>query len=128
MDEQWRPVMVRNEDIKEHMEVIGNDGEHVGIVDGIDPDGEIKLSRTDAPDRLHHFDHPGHSCCGRRVTDVGFDGPQPQWPIRRPLNLNRTAACRCLYIRQRQEKCARAGDALLGKLRHCRPGPRTAAI
>jgi hypothetical protein len=47
--------MVRTETIKEHMEIVGNDGEHIGIVDGIDPDGEIKLSRTDTPDRLHHF-------------------------------------------------------------------------
>lgn len=47
--------MVRADAIKEHMEIVGNDGEHVGIVDGIDPDGEIKLSRSDTPDRLHHF-------------------------------------------------------------------------
>jgi hypothetical protein len=47
--------MVRTENIKEHMEVVGNDGEHVGIDDGIDPDGEIRLSRNDTPDRLHHF-------------------------------------------------------------------------
>jgi len=47
--------MIRSQDIKEHMEVVGNDGGHVGIVDGIDPDGEIKLSRNDTPDRLHHF-------------------------------------------------------------------------
>lgn len=47
--------MVRADLIREHMEIVGNDGEHVGIVDGIDADGEIKISRTDTPDRLHHF-------------------------------------------------------------------------
>jgi hypothetical protein len=47
--------MARADEIREHMEIVDNDGEHVGIVDGIDPDGEIKLSRTDTPDRLHHF-------------------------------------------------------------------------
>jgi hypothetical protein len=36
------------------MEIVGNDGQHVGIVDRVEDD-EIKLSKTDAPDRLHHF-------------------------------------------------------------------------
>lgn len=47
--------MARADEIKENMEIVGNDGEHIGIVDGIDPDGEIRLSRTDTPDGLHHF-------------------------------------------------------------------------
>ena len=47
--------MVRVDAIEENMEVVGNDGGHVGIVDGVDADGEIKLNRTDTPDRLHHF-------------------------------------------------------------------------
>ena len=46
--------MVRADEIRQHMEVVGNDGRHVGIIDGIEAD-EIKLSRSDAPDRLHHF-------------------------------------------------------------------------
>ena len=46
--------MVRVDQIKEHMEIVGNDGRHVGIVDRVEND-EIKLSKTDAPDRLHHF-------------------------------------------------------------------------
>jgi hypothetical protein len=46
--------MVRAEEIKQHMEVVGNDGRHVGIVDGVDA-GELKLTQSDAPDRLHHF-------------------------------------------------------------------------
>jgi hypothetical protein len=48
-------IMVQVDAIREHMEIVGNDGEHVGIVVGIDPDGEIKISRSDTPDRLHHF-------------------------------------------------------------------------
>ena len=39
--------MVRVDQIKEHMEIVGNDGRHVGIVDRVEND-EIKLSKTDA--------------------------------------------------------------------------------
>ncbi len=42
-------------DIKEHMEVLGSDGEHVGTVDHVDDDDMIKLTHTDAPDGKHHF-------------------------------------------------------------------------
>lgn len=42
------------EDIKEHMEVIGADGVHVGTVDRIEDD-RIKLTRKDS-----HGDHEGH--------------------------------------------------------------------
>ena len=39
--------------IKEHMEIVGSDGEHVGTVDHVD--GEtIKLTKTDASDHQHH--------------------------------------------------------------------------
>ncbi len=41
--------------IKDHMEVIGSDGEHVGIVDHLDGD-RIKLTRHDSQaDGKHHF-------------------------------------------------------------------------
>jgi hypothetical protein len=46
--------MVTADQIKEHMEIVGNDGQHIGIVDRVEDD-EIKISRTDAPDRLHHY-------------------------------------------------------------------------
>jgi hypothetical protein len=36
------------------MEVVGNDGEHVGIIDRIEDD-EIRLSRSGSPDGRHHF-------------------------------------------------------------------------
>ncbi|RYF52139.1 MAG: DUF2171 domain-containing protein [Cytophagaceae bacterium] len=39
--------------IKEHMEIAGSNGEHVGTVDKIE--GEtIKLTKTDSPDHQHH--------------------------------------------------------------------------
>jgi hypothetical protein len=41
--------------IKEHMEVIGSDGEHVGTVDHIEGDDMIKLTHTDSPDGKHHY-------------------------------------------------------------------------
>lgn len=41
--------------IKEHMEVVGSDGEHVGIVDHLDGDN-IKLTHHDSQaDGKHHF-------------------------------------------------------------------------
>lgn len=42
-----------NLEIKEHMEVIGSDGEHVGTVDKLE-NNYIKLTRTDSPDGKHH--------------------------------------------------------------------------
>ena len=40
--------------IKEHMEVIGADGVHVGTIDHIDGD-RIKLTRKDSGDGRHHY-------------------------------------------------------------------------
>ena len=40
--------------IKEHMEIAGSDGEHVGTVDKVE--GEtIKLTKTDSSDHQHHI-------------------------------------------------------------------------
>lgn len=42
--------------IREHMEVIGADGVHVGVVDRVEPDERIKLTRSDAlAEGQHHF-------------------------------------------------------------------------
>jgi len=41
-------------DIKEHMEVVGSDGQHVGTVDKIEGD-RIKLAKNDSSDGQHHF-------------------------------------------------------------------------
>jgi len=43
--------------IREHMEVVGNDGRHVGTVDRVEGD-RIKLSKQDDPDgtgQHHHY-------------------------------------------------------------------------
>jgi hypothetical protein len=40
--------------IREHMEVIGADGVHVGVVDRVE-NNRIKLARSDSEDHRHHF-------------------------------------------------------------------------
>lgn len=41
--------------IAEHMEVVGSDGEHVGIVDHLQ-DGKLKLTKHDSnSDGIHHL-------------------------------------------------------------------------
>lgn len=43
-------------EIKEHMEVIGSDGEHVGTVDHLEGEAAIKLTKSDpAANGEHHF-------------------------------------------------------------------------
>lgn len=41
--------------IKEHMDVIGSDGEKIGQVDRVDGSGQIKLTKNSAPDGAHHL-------------------------------------------------------------------------
>lgn len=42
--------------IKEHMEVLGSDGQHVGTVDHLEGSDKIKLTKNDEDaDGLHHF-------------------------------------------------------------------------
>jgi hypothetical protein len=40
-------MAVKAQDIKEHMEVLGSDGKHVGTVDHLDGNDKIKLTKTD---------------------------------------------------------------------------------
>lgn len=48
--------MAMKDEIREHLEVIGSDGEHVGTVDHLEGEKEIKLTRTDpAANGKHHF-------------------------------------------------------------------------
>ena len=43
-------------EIQEHMEVLGSDGKHVGIVDSLDDPDRIKLTRHDPKSgNKHHF-------------------------------------------------------------------------
>jgi hypothetical protein len=46
--------MFKQSDIKEHMEVMGSDGQHVGTVDHLDG-SNIKLTKGDAKDGKHHL-------------------------------------------------------------------------
>lgn len=44
------------ENIREHMEVLGSDGEHIGTVDHLEGEDRIKLTKSDAAaDGRHHF-------------------------------------------------------------------------
>ncbi len=48
--------MADTANIKEHMEVIGADGEHVGTVDHVEGTDKIKLAKTDPKaNGKHHF-------------------------------------------------------------------------
>ena len=47
--------MFNQDDIKEHMEVLGSDGQHVGTVDHLARFQPIKLTKTDAKDGQHHL-------------------------------------------------------------------------
>jgi len=46
--------MAATSDIREHMEVLGSDGQHVGTVDELE-NGRIKLTRSDSSDGRHHY-------------------------------------------------------------------------
>lgn len=48
--------MAQAAQIKEHMEVLGSDGQHVGTVDHMEGSDKIKLTKTDAAaGGQHHF-------------------------------------------------------------------------
>jgi hypothetical protein len=47
--------MIGSNQIKEHMEIVGSDGMHVGTVDHMEEGDQIKLTRTDSADGKHHF-------------------------------------------------------------------------
>ncbi|MET0375118.1 MAG: DUF2171 domain-containing protein [Rhizorhabdus sp.] len=53
--------------IREHMEVIGADGVHVGTVDHVD-DGRIKLTKADSGEGAHKGHH--HYISGGLVAGV----------------------------------------------------------
>jgi hypothetical protein len=47
--------MVATSQIREHMEVLGSDGAHIGTVDHLEGEDRIKLTKSDSPDGMHHF-------------------------------------------------------------------------
>ena len=46
---------MKTQKIREHMEVVGSDGQHVGTVDHLEGQDQIKLTRNDSPDGRHHY-------------------------------------------------------------------------
>lgn len=46
---------MNTDQIREHMEVIGSDGAHVGTVDHLEGTDRIKLTKDDSADGEHHF-------------------------------------------------------------------------
>jgi hypothetical protein len=48
-------AMATASEIKERMEVLGSDGEHVGTVDRVEEDEMIRLANDDAPDGKYHY-------------------------------------------------------------------------
>ena len=46
--------MFNQSDLKEHMEVLGSDGKHLGTIDHLEGPNQIKLTKTDSPDGKHH--------------------------------------------------------------------------
>ena len=47
--------------IREHMEVVGSDGGHVGDIDHVLDQGEIQLTRRDAEAETERGVEPGHA-------------------------------------------------------------------
>lgn len=47
--------MVNAKTIREHMEVVGSDGKHVGTVDHMEGENRLKLTKSDSADGKHHF-------------------------------------------------------------------------
>lgn len=48
--------MMQNKDIRDHMEVLGSDGKHVGTVDHLEGAERIKLAKNDPKaNGAHHF-------------------------------------------------------------------------
>jgi hypothetical protein len=46
--------MIEASQIKEHMDVVGSDGQHVGKVDHLDGSSRIRLAKSDPAAKGHH--------------------------------------------------------------------------
>lgn len=47
--------MITASEIRDHMEVRGSDGEHIGTVDHVAGENRIKLTKSDSFDGQHHL-------------------------------------------------------------------------
>lgn len=63
-------------DIREHMEVVGSDGQQVGTVDEVEGD-RIKLTKKDSGDGQHHF-------LKKRLVS-GVEGNQANLSVKIPI-------------------------------------------
>jgi hypothetical protein len=67
--------MFKKTDIKEHMEVLGSDGQHVGTVDYLEGSSDIKLTKSDPKSGGQHHLIPlawvDHVCAGRPAESRG---------------------------------------------------------
>jgi len=59
--------MTNMADIKEHMDIIGADGAHVGTVDKVEG-GRIKLSKADSGEGQHEGHH--HFISGNYIAEI----------------------------------------------------------
>ena len=50
--------MINTQSIKEHMEILGSDGQHVGAVDRLDGKDKIKLTKADLKSGGQHHTIP----------------------------------------------------------------------
>jgi hypothetical protein len=67
--------MVETSDIREHMEVIGADGVHLGTVDRVE-NGAIKLTRADSGAGFEGGSHEGHHHTLPLGLVAGVEGEQ----------------------------------------------------
>lgn len=76
-------VSVNASSIKEHMQVVGSDGGHVGTVDKVDGD-RIKLTKKDDPDGSgqHHHYLPVSAVAWVSGNDVRLNMPTQQAKLR----------------------------------------------
>ncbi len=79
--------MISADEIREHMEVLAQDGAHVGTVDHMDGESRIKLTRNASSDGQHHYipldwvDHAPWRQDKQRTVTLGRGGP---FPYRQP--------------------------------------------
>jgi hypothetical protein len=76
------PAMNIRNNIEEHMEIIGADGVHVGIVDKVEGN-RIKLTRND-PDHGNMAGHEGH----HHYLDLGLAADVEDGKLRLSANAN----------------------------------------
>ena len=78
------------EDIREHMEVIGADGVHIGTVDKVEGD-RIKLTKADSGAGFEGGSHEGHHHFISQGLVAGIEGDQVRLSADPPVSLQQLA-------------------------------------